>query len=344
VSEVLDSTAVQSPAPSAAPPGRRGRRAADVPALVEGARAGDARSVARLISLVEDASPALREVAAALAPHTGSAQVLGLTGSPGVGKSTTTTALVRALRAQGKRVGVLAVDPSSPFSGGALLGDRVRMQDHAGDSGVYIRSMASRGHLGGLSWATPQALRVLDAAGCDVVLVETVGVGQSELEIASLADTTLVLVAPGMGDGIQAAKAGILEVADVFVVNKADRDGADQTVRDLRYMQSLGGRHSEAGAWRPPICRTVASRETDNGIDVVLEKIDAHREWLESTGEGHRRRAERAAREIEAIALAALRERMGDVHGSAALGTLAEQVVAGRTDPYRAADELVASL
>jgi LAO/AO transport system kinase len=316
----------------------------DVGALVEGARGGDARSVARLISLVEDASPALREVAAALAPHTGSAQVLGLTGSPGVGKSTTTTALVRALRAQGKRVGVLAVDPSSPFSGGALLGDRVRMQDHAGDSGVYIRSMASRGHLGGLSWATPQALRVLDAAGCDVVLVETVGVGQSELEIASLADTTLVLVAPGMGDGIQAAKAGILEVADVFVVNKADRDGADQTVRDLRYMQSLGGRHSEAGAWRPPICRTVASRETDNGVDVVLEKIDAHREWLESTGEGHRRRAERAAREIEAIALAALRERMGDVHGSAALGTLAEQVVAGRTDPYRAADELVASL
>ena len=155
-----------------------------------------------------------------------------------MGKSTTTTALVRALRARGLRVGVLAVDPSSPFSGGALLGDRVRMQDHAGDGGVFIRSMASRGHLGGLSWATPQALRVLDAAGCDVVLIETVGVGQSELEIASLADTTLVLVAPGMGDGIQAAKAGILEVADVFVVNKADRDGADQTVRDLRYMLS----------------------------------------------------------------------------------------------------------
>jgi LAO/AO transport system kinase len=315
-----------------------------VPALVEGARSGDARSVARLISLVEDASPALREVAAALSPHTGRAQVLGLTGSPGVGKSTTTTALVRALREQGKRVGVLAVDPSSPFSGGALLGDRVRMQDHAGDSGVYIRSMASRGHLGGLSWATPQALRVLDAAGCDVVLVETVGVGQSELEIASLADTTLVLIAPGMGDGIQAAKAGILEVADVFVVNKADRDGADQTVRDLRYMQSLGGRHSEAGAWRPPICRTVAARETDNGIAEVLEKIDEHRAWLESTGEGHRRRTERAAREIEAIALAALRERMGDVHGSAALGALAEQVVAGGTDPYRAADDLLAQL
>jgi LAO/AO transport system kinase len=338
-----EATAVQAPA-AAAPRGRRGRRQVDVPALVDGARKGDARSVARLISLVEDASPALREVAAALSPHTGHAQVLGLTGAPGVGKSTTTTALVTALRAQGKRVGVLAVDPSSPFSGGALLGDRVRMQDHAGDSGVYIRSMASRGHLGGLSWATPQALRVLDAAGCDVVLVETVGVGQSELEIASLADTTLVLVAPGMGDGIQAAKAGILEVADVFVVNKADREGADQTVRDLRYMLSLGGRHSEAGHWRPPICRTVAARQNDNGIDEVLERIDAHRHWLESSGEGQRRRTERAAREIEAIALATLRERMDDVHGSAALGTLAEKLVAGDTDPYTAADELVGRL
>ena len=343
MTDATDGTAVQTAAPDT-PRGRRGRRSADVPALVEGARNGDARSVARLISLVEDASPALREVAAALAAHTGHAQVIGLTGSPGVGKSTSTTALVRAFRSAGKRVGVLAVDPSSPFSGGALLGDRVRMQDHAGDDGVYIRAMASRGHLGGLAGATPQALRVLDAAGCDVVLIETVGVGQSELEIASLADTTLVLVAPGMGDGIQAAKAGILEVADLFVVNKADRDGADQTVRDLRYMQSLGGRFAEPGHWRPPICKTVASRETDNGIDKVLEKVEEHRLWLESSGEGQRRREERAAREIEAIALATLRERLADVHGSAALGSLAGTVVAGQTDPFRAADELLAQL
>ncbi|GAB3200612.1 methylmalonyl Co-A mutase-associated GTPase MeaB [Geodermatophilus arenarius] len=341
MTESPQGTAVRTPGP-VAPRGRRGRRAVDVPDLVARARDGEARAVARLISLVEDASPVLRQVAAALAPHTGHAQVIGLTGSPGVGKSTTTTALVRALRAAGRRVGVLAVDPSSPFSGGALLGDRVRMQDHAGDPGVYIRSMASRGHLGGLAWATPQALRVLDAAGCDVVLVETVGVGQSELEIASLADTTLVLVAPGMGDGIQAAKAGILEVADVFVVNKADRDGADQTVRDLRYVQSLGGRHAGPGAWRPPIVRTVAAR--DEGIDRVLAEVEAHRRWLADAGEGVRRRAERAAREIEAIALAGLRERIGEVRGSAALAALADEVVAGETDPYRAADRLLAQL
>jgi LAO/AO transport system kinase len=300
--------------------------------------------VARLISLVEDASPRLREVAAALAPYAGRARVIGLTGSPGVGKSTSTSMLVRALRERGSRVGVLAVDPSSPFSGGALLGDRVRMQDHATDGGVFIRSMASRGHLGGLAWATPQAVRVLDGAGCDVVLIETVGVGQAEVQVASTADTTLVLLAPGMGDGIQAAKAGILEVADVFVVNKADRDGADQTVRDLRAVLSLGGRHTEPGAWRPPIVKTVANRDTDSGVEDVVARIEEHGAWLASSGEGQRRRVERASREVEAIALAGLRERMGDVHGSAALASLAEQVVAGETDPYRAADALAAQL
>lgn len=212
----------------------------DVSSLVAQAREGRPRAVARLISLVEGASPQLREVMAALAPLTGNAYVVGLTGSPGVGKSTSTSALVTAYRRQGKRVGVLAVDPSSPFSGGALLGDRVRMSEHASDPGVYIRSMATRGHLGGLAWAAPQAIRVLDAAGCDVILVETVGVGQSEVEIASQADTSVVLLAPGMGDGIQAAKAGILEIGDVYVVNKADRDGADATARELNHMLGLG--------------------------------------------------------------------------------------------------------
>jgi LAO/AO transport system kinase len=343
VTDRSDATAVRPPGP-AAPSARRGRRAVDVPALVAGARAGDARSVARLISLVEDAGPAVREVALALTPHTGRAHVVGLTGAPGVGKSTTTTALVRAYRRAGRRVGVLAVDPSSPFSGGALLGDRVRMTDHAGDGGVYIRSMAARGHLGGVAWATPQALRVLDAAGCDVVLVETVGVGQSELEIAALADTTLVLLAPGMGDGIQAAKAGILEVADVLVVNKADRDGADATVRDLRYALSLGDGHPGDGGWRPPVCRTVATRDADNGVDAVVEAIAGHRRWLDSSGEGRRRRTRRAAAEIEAIALAGLRERIGDVGGTAALASLAEQVAAGAADPFGAADALLAQL
>jgi LAO/AO transport system kinase len=318
------------------------KRRLDVGQLVERARSADPRAVARLISLVEDASPALREVAAALAPHTGHAFVLGLTGSPGVGKSTSTSALVSEYRRRGQRVGVLAVDPSSPFSGGALLGDRVRMQEHATDAGVFIRSMASRGHLGGLSWATPQALRVLDGAGCDIVLVETVGVGQAEVEVASLADTTVVLLAPGMGDGIQAAKAGILEIADVFVVNKADRDGADSTVRDLKGMLGLGGRHSEAGAWRPSIVKTVASR--NEGMTDVVDAIEAHRAWMESHGELDRRRQARAAAEVEAIAVAALRDRIGDLRGGTALDALAGRVAAGELDSYTAADELVASL
>jgi len=305
--------------------------------LVQRAREGEARAVARLISLVEDASPLLREVMAGLAPYTGNAQIVGITGSPGVGKSTSTAAMVKALRTVDKRVGVLAVDPSSPFSGGALLGDRVRMQEHATDRDVYIRSMASRGHLGGLSWSAPQALRVLDAAGCDVVLVETVGVGQSEVEIASLADTTLVLLAPGMGDGIQAAKAGILEIGDVYVVNKADRDGADQVRRDLRNMIALAERGE--GSWKPPIVQTVA--QTEQGIDEVVEKVEAHRQWLVSSGELGRRRVRRARNEIEAIAVTALRERWGDVHDRSELDDLAEQVVDGRSDPYRAADQLL---
>ena len=253
--------------------------------------------MARLISLVEDGHPALPEVMAALAQHTGGAHIIGLTGSPGVGKSTTTAALIAAFRAQDKKVAVLAVDPSSPFSGGALLGDRIRMEHHGTDPGVFIRSVASRGHLGGLSFATPQALRVLDAAGFDVVLLETVGVGQSEVEVAARADTTVVIVAPGMGDGIQAAKAGILEIGDVFVVNKADRDGADDTVRDLRHMIQLGNRERSVN-WRTPVVRTVASR--GDGIPDLVDSLAAHRDWLTSSGALADRRRRRAQAEIEA--------------------------------------------
>jgi len=318
----------------------RRKTLSSVDELVAKARAGDARAVARLISLVEDESPLLREVMAALAPHTGRAVVVGITGSPGVGKSTSTSALVTELRQAGKRVGVLAVDPSSPFSGGALLGDRVRMQDHALDREVYIRSMASRGHLGGLSWTTPQALRVLDAAGCDVILVETVGVGQSEVEIASLADTTIVLLAPGMGDGIQAAKAGILEIGDLYVVNKADRDGADQVRRDLRGMLALAERVE--GAWKPPIVMTVAARA--QGLDEVVAEIEKHHAHLEASGELATRRTRRARDEIEALAVTSLRKRWAGLHDNSLLDDLAAQVVAGSTDPYAAADTLLATL
>jgi LAO/AO transport system kinase len=316
------------------------RRTAPVGELVERAREGDSRAVARLISLVEDESPLLREVMAALSPHAGHAHIVGITGSPGVGKSTSTSALVSAYRKTGKRVGVLAVDPSSPFSGGALLGDRVRMQDHATDTGVFIRSIASRGHLGGLAWSTPQALRVLDAAGFDVVLVETVGVGQSEVEVAGMADTTLVLLAPGMGDGIQAAKAGILEVGDIYVVNKADRDGVQNVTRDLRSMLALAERPE--GAWSPPILKTVASR--NEGVAEVVVAIDDRLEWMRANGVLTERRRSRARDEIEAIAMTALRSRFADLHGDARLDVLAAKVAGGDTDPYTAADELIAAL
>jgi LAO/AO transport system kinase len=310
-----------------------------LPDLLERLRAGDQRAVARLISWVEDGDRTqLRDAAEALNPATGRAQVLGLTGAPGVGKSTLADALVAAYRAQGLTVGVLAVDPSSPFTGGALLGDRVRMQRHALDEGVYIRSMATRGHLGGLAWATPQAVRVLDAAGCDVVMVETVGVGQAEVEVAGLADTTLVALAPGFGDAVQVAKAGILEVADVFVVNKADRDGAEVVARDLRQMLHLG----EAGPWQVPVVMTVAER--GDGVDRLVEAIAAHRRHLEADGELDRRRRRRASREIEEVALADLRAELGELGRGEALDTLAEQVAAGKLGPYRAADQLLAGV
>lgn len=309
----------------------------DVSALVEDARHGSVRAVARLITLVEDASPRLRDVMAALAPHTGNAHVIGLTGAPGVGKSTTTSALVSEFRRRGRTVAVLAIDPSSPFSGGALLGDRIRMTEHASDRGVYIRSMASRGHLGGLSWSTPQALRVVDAAGFDVVLIETVGVGQSEVEVARAADTTVVLLAPGMGDGIQAAKAGILEIGDLYVVNKSDRDGAHKVRKDLFGMLKLADRDPDA--WDPPVLAT--SSLNQEGLVEVADALMEHRAWLTATGHLGARRERRARDEIEAIAVEQLRSRWASVGADGAMTELSERVAAGELDPYAAADALL---
>ncbi len=263
-------------------------------------------------------------------PAAGGTRVIGLTGAPGAGKSTVTSALVRAFRARGNRVAVLAVDPSSPFTGGALLGDRVRMQEHATDDGVFIRSMGSRGQLGGLAAAAPQAIRVLTAAGYEVILVETVGVGQAEVEIASAADTTVVLVVPGMGDSIQAAKAGLLEVADVLVVNKADRPDTQATVRDLRAMVNLA-----SGEWKPPIAATVAI--TGDGVDDLLAALDKHEAWLESSGERARRRLARARDEVTAVAFGVLARRL------AVPDELAARVAEGQCDPADAAEELLAA-
>ena len=304
--------------------------------VVGAVRSGSARALGRLISWIENASPALPMIMKELAPDTGRAHVVGLTGAPGVGKSTTATSLVRSLRARGERVGVLAIDPSSPFSGGALLGDRVRMQEHALDPDVYIRSMATRGHLGGLAAATPQALRAFDAAGFDTVIVETVGVGQSELEVAQTADTILVLLAPGMGDGIQAAKAGILEIGDIFVVNKSDRDGAQALVRELRTMIALADRSPQD--WKPPIVRTVAYEH--RGIDDLLQAIDRFRASQVETGRGQERRISRARREVESIALAKLRAEF-PLNGTAGLDDLAKAVSRGELDPYAAADRVL---
>ncbi len=303
------------------------------------ARAHDARALGKLLSMVEDDDPALPALMSALLGAAVQASyVIGLTGAPGVGKSTTTSALIALWREREQRVGVLAVDPTSPFTGGALLGDRVRMQTHATDSDVFIRSMATRGQLGGMAASTPQAVRVLEATGFDVVMVETVGVGQAEVDIAGTADTTVVLLAPGMGDGIQAAKAGLLEVADLLVVNKCDRDGADAAVRELHNVIAIGGER-EPGEWRPVVVRAIATAA--GGIDELVEAIDKHRAWLVSSGDGERRRVRRAAQEIRSIAVAMLSARIGLRADDQRLAELAGAVAAGTLDAYAAARQLV---
>jgi GTPase len=307
----------------------------DVSTLAQKVLAGDRRAVARAISLVEDGSKDLPRLSEALYAETGRAYTVGLTGSPGVGKSSLAEQLVRAARARDRSVAVLAIDPTSPFSGGALLGDRLRMQAHATDPKVFIRSMATRGHLGGMALAAPEALRVLDASGKDLIIVETVGVGQAEVEVATATDTTLVVVAPGWGDYVQVAKAGILEIADVFVVNKSDREGAEEAVRDLRNMLRMGPKME----WSPPIVKT--SAVSGDGFDELSDAIERHRRHQEGSGTLDAKRSRRVVEEVKSMVAFKLRERTaGLLHGNGQ-DPLVRDLAERRLDPYRAAEILL---
>ena len=309
---------------------------------VEKVIAGDVRTVARLIRDIDDRVPGVRDVLKALYAHTGKAYVIGITGAPGVGKSTLVDQMVNHYRKQGKSVGVLAVDPTSPFSGGAILGDRIRMQRHSLDDGVFIRSLATRGHFGGLSQSTRSAIDVLDAMGKDYIIVETVGVGQDEVDVVKSAQTTVIMVIPGMGDDIQAIKAGILEVGDIFVINKADREGADKTFNELRQMIDMGHRKYEEGKWRPLILK--AEAVFDRGVAELLEAIEQHRNHLlkASPGEGFGKKKERVREELaEMIKNRLIQEVMDRMLESGEFDRAVDAVVAGDTDPYTACDDLL---
>lgn len=312
-------------------------RTDSVAELFGSACAGDRAALARLLSLIERGGEEGREVARLAHPHSGRGYLVGLTGAPGAGKSTLTSAVIGLLRATGDEVAVLAIDPSSPFTGGAILGDRVRMQDHATDPGVFIRSMASRGHLGGLSLATPEAARLLDAVGRPWTLIETVGVGQVEVEIAGKADTTVVVVNPGWGDSVQANKAGLMEIADVFVINKADRKGVDETRRDLEQMLELSDISVEA--WRPPILPVVAT--TGEGIPEFWSAVVAHRAAIEASGELVRRRRRRLAEELREIVARRLELRARQLATGELWDRLKADVADHRIDPWSAADEML---
>lgn len=306
------------------------------PGLLERARAGDKRAIARLLSVVENDEPGAAEATSALYPLTGRAQIVGVTGPPGGGKSTLVNRLAGTYREHVERVAVVAVDPSSPFTGGALLGDRIRMRDRFLDEGLFIRSMASRGHSGGLARATSRLVNVLDALGYGVVLVETVGVGQEEVEVVRVADTVCLVTVPGLGDDIQAIKAGVLEIADVIVVNKADRPGADETARDLAQMLRLGKPRTD---WTAPIVRTTAS--TGEGIEQLVGAIEKHRAWAAASGERDRRRRDAARAEVEQMLREALVRRLRDRVGSDGVERAVARVADRTIDPYAAVQELL---
>jgi GTPase len=313
--------------------------------LLDAARDGDRSALARLISMVEQGGEPAREVGRLTWPLGGAAYTVGITGAPGAGKSTLTSQLLTTVRRADESVAVLAVDPSSPFSGGAILGDRIRMQDHALDAGVFIRSMATRGHLGGLALATPEAVRVLDAAGLAWVLVETVGVGQVEVEVAGAADTTVVVVTPGWGDAVQASKAGLLEVADVFVINKADRPGVEEARRDLEHMLDLaaqlarGGDGASEPGWRPPIVEAVATR--GDGVADLWAAVTGHRRQQETTGSLERKRSARLSDELRTIVVERVSERALAGCRGPEFDALRDRVLARELDPYAASDELL---
>ncbi len=305
--------------------------------LLEAAVSGDVRALGKALSVIEDGTPELTELLSGL-PDSGSALLIGVTGPPGVGKSTTTGALISEYRSKSLRVAVLAVDPSSPVTGGALLGDRIRMQEHALDEGVFIRSMSSRGQLGGLSSATQAAAKVLDAVGFDVIIVETVGVGQSEVDVVNAVDTVVLVLAPGAGDGVQAAKAGILEIADIYVVNKADRDGAEGVVRELRSMIGLGS-NSQA-SWTPEIVTTTAT--TGQGLADLVLAISKHHDWAVASGDRALRSVERAKLNLRRAVLDSITELM-DVN-AAALNSLSAQVASGEISTESAVKEILRDL
>jgi LAO/AO transport system kinase len=311
-----------------------------IQALVQGVENKDVRAAAKLMRLLDDRAPGAQDALKVLYPRTGNAQVIGITGNPGSGKSTLVDQLIAHYRQLDKRVGVVAVDPSSPFSGGAILGDRIRMMDHAADPNVFIRSMATRGQLGGLSRATDDVVAVLDAMGFDLILVETVGVGQDEIDIIRTAQTSVVVMVPGQGDDIQAIKAGILEIADVFVVNKADRDGVDRAVKDLKYMQSLAPTEPE---WRPPIVRTIATQ--GDGLAELIETIDNHQAHLQGSDKLREKSRSREAHLLRNALRDQLGERIDGLLETDGLGdTLVEALVNRQLDPYTAASQAIEKL